>query len=129
MADASDLASVVGTWVAAALEIIALVGILPVSLLHRASRTQRFIALSHVHDPRHKYIKPGLALWRGKCFFRTLDIPGLTNEPPPIESVPRKLNRNAIKRYRSYTGWVNFANLLHPYHLHSPWRTSRVRQK
>jgi len=121
MADAADLASVVGTWVAAALGIIALAGILPVYLLHRASRTERNIALGHVHDPHHMYITSGLALWRGKRYYRTLDIPGLT-DGPPIENIPLKFNRNDIKRDRSHTGWANFANLLHAYDLRLPTR-------
>ncbi|KAJ9419871.1 hypothetical protein FOXG_22195 [Fusarium oxysporum f. sp. lycopersici 4287] len=119
MADAAELAGIVGTWVAVALAVIALAGVLPVYLLYRASNTERNIALSDVDDPHHLYISPGVALWRGKPFSWTLGIPDFTNSPC-IEDLRLKFHRNAIQKEHSLTGWVNLANLLRAYGAPGP---------
>lgn len=48
MADAVDLAGVMGTWVAVFLAIVALLGLLPAYILYRRSRTEKAQALSHL---------------------------------------------------------------------------------
>ncbi|KAF1956832.1 hypothetical protein CC80DRAFT_593522 [Byssothecium circinans] len=111
MADSLDLAGVIGTWVAAALAIIALAGILPIYLLYRKSKTDRYTALNSVHDPRNIYLR--YRRWPGGRFFRSYRVPKLQDPPEWAEiRVERKFSKTEA---RSDTGWLNFANVLCAY--------------
>jgi pilus assembly protein TadC len=59
---ATDIASVVGTWVAAFVAIIALVGIVGPFLILRASRTERNKAIAAIDDENHQFIGKGVWL-------------------------------------------------------------------
>ncbi|OKL61282.1 hypothetical protein UA08_03804 [Talaromyces atroroseus] len=110
-----------GTWLSAGLALIALVGVLPVLLLYREARTDRYRAITNVHDPHNCFISPGIALLPGKRFFQKLRVPNLA-EPPKITYL--KIERQCRQVFkgdqdRSSTGWVNFANILRAYCISS----------
>lgn len=59
MSDRLNLASTIGTWVAAFIAIIALVGILPVYLLYHTSRQQKVQALAAIDNPTARFVSKG----------------------------------------------------------------------
>jgi hypothetical protein len=121
MAESLDVLGVIGTWIAAALAVIALAGILPIYLLYRQSKTDRYMALNSVHDPQNAYITPGYLLWPGERFFRTYRVPQLERPPNWAElTISRDCELFSQKDARSLTGWLNFANVLRAYGLNTP---------
>jgi hypothetical protein len=98
MAESLDVLGVIGTWIAAALAVIALAGILPIYLLYRQSKTDRYMALNSVHDPQNAYITPGYLLWPGERFFRTYRVPQLERPQTGLNSqFPGTVNCSARK--------------------------------
>ncbi len=118
--DPLNLAGVIGTWVAAGLAIVALVGIVGPLLLLREKRSERFEALNSIDSQNTGYTRHGLKL-RGKDrFFLRVKAP-LLKDPPNPEKDFRKTNQltvsdNArLQKERSNTGWVNLAAIMDTY--------------
>ncbi|RLM00094.1 hypothetical protein CFD26_107462 [Aspergillus turcosus] len=113
----SSLECTIGTWLASGLALIALVGVLPVFLLYRQARTDRYRAIADVDDPHHFFISPGIPLLPGKRFFRRVRVPNL-EKPPNIKCMEIKRQCQHVFKGdsdRSSTGWVNLANILRAY--------------
>ncbi|KAL4976608.1 hypothetical protein BDW66DRAFT_166394 [Aspergillus desertorum] len=62
MGDTIDLLGLAGTWLAAILALVALVGIIPAYILYRESQTSHYEALSLIDDQLHENISEGYAL-------------------------------------------------------------------
>ncbi|KAG9256863.1 uncharacterized protein F5Z01DRAFT_491329 [Emericellopsis atlantica] len=111
MASGLDLAGVVGTWVAVALALIALVGIVAPVLLIRESRSDRFQALNAVDDQNTGYITGGLKLRGSSTYFQKVKVPLLSSPPGPNVI----FDRASIANLAQATGWVNFAAAIERY--------------
>ncbi|PNP78987.1 hypothetical protein FNYG_07649 [Fusarium nygamai] len=126
--DPVDLASNIGTWVAAGVAIIALVGVVGPYLALQASMSDKNRAMNAVQDQQQKYISRGWRLTRGLRVFRRIRVPNLapgyiTNEPdtaPLIPPLSAALGRWGFKT-RDYlpwnTGWAKISELIESYEV------------
>lgn len=126
--DPMELSSNIGTWVAAGLAIIALVGVVGPLLALRASASDKNRAMNAVRDQQQKYVSRGFRLTRGLRIFRTVRVPNLspgyiTNEPdtaPLVPSLRAALGRWVLKP-RDYmpwnSGWAKFSELIEAYEV------------
>ena len=81
---ALDIASVIGTWIAAFVAILALVGVIGPVLIWRASRTERNLAISAIDDDntfRSRGIHAGPAIW----LLQRMRAPILNTAPASFE--------------------------------------------
>lgn len=72
-----DVAGVIGTWFAAVVAIIALVGIVAPVLIWRASRTERHKAIAAIGTDSNGFVSKGLPLWSGIRMFQRVRAPKL----------------------------------------------------
>ena len=111
---ALDIASVIGTWVAAFVAILALVGIIGPVLIWRASRTEQHLAISTIDDDdnifRSRGIHAGPRIW----LFQRLRAPMLNIAPASFEETI-SLSLDIVKEPISTTKWVQFGMLLQAY--------------
>lgn len=126
--DPIELTSNIGTWVAAGLAIIALVGIVGPLLAIQASMSDKNRAMNAIQDQRQKYVSRGFRLSRGLRIFRSIRVPNLSpgyiaNEPdtaPLIPPLRAALARWALKP-RDYlpwnTGWAKLSELIEAYEV------------
>ncbi|KAF4421747.1 hypothetical protein FACUT_10899 [Fusarium acutatum] len=126
--DPVDLTSNIGTWVAAGVAIIALVGVVGPYLALQASMSDKNRAMNAVQDQQQKYISRGWRLTRGLRVFRGIRVPNLapgyiTNEPdtaPLIPPLSAALGRWGFKT-RDYlpwnTGWAKMSELIESYEV------------
>ncbi|KAF5568668.1 hypothetical protein FNAPI_41 [Fusarium napiforme] len=126
--DPVDLASNIGTWVAAGVAIIALVGVVGPYLALQASMSDKNRAMNAVQDQQQKYISRGWRLARALRVFRRIRVPNLapgyiTNEPdtaPLIPPLSAALGRWGFKT-RDYlpwnTGWAKISELIESYEV------------
>lgn len=73
----TDVASLVGTWVAAGVAIVALVGIIGPLLVWRASRSERHKALVAIGTNNNGYVSRGLTVWPGVRSLQKVYAPKL----------------------------------------------------
>jgi len=115
MADPTTIAGAIGTWVAVALALVALVGIVTPILIFRHRRSERYKALVAVDAVQTHYVEKS---WRTMFFIR-VRTPALKG-PPNIKRVPLQVSkRTSLLVETSSTGWVNFASALESYTLQS----------
>lgn len=126
--DPVELSSNIGTWVAAGLAIIALVGIVGPLLALQASASDKNRAMNAVQDEQQKYVSRGFRLTRGLRVFRRIRVPNLSlgyiaNEPdtsPLVPSLRAALGRWVL-RPRDYlpwdSGWAKFSELIEAYEV------------
>ncbi|EWZ02760.1 hypothetical protein FOYG_01983 [Fusarium oxysporum NRRL 32931] len=126
--DPVDLASNIGTWVAAGVAIIALVGVVGPYLALQASMSDKNRAMNAVQDQQQKYVSRGFRLTRGLRVFRRIRVPNLapgyiTNEPdtaPLIPPLSAALGRWEFKTsdYLPWnTGWAKISELIESYQV------------
>ncbi|KAK7429326.1 hypothetical protein QQZ08_004138 [Neonectria magnoliae] len=117
--DALDLASSIETWVAAAIAIIALVGVVAPFLALQASLSDSNRAVNAVQDLQQKYVTRGYRLTKGLRILRRISVPDLSpgyiaNEPDTTRLVPLRAAQGL--RPRNYlpwnTGWAKLAELI-----------------
>lgn len=108
--DGLDLAGVIGTWVAAFLAIVALVGVLPVFLLYRRSKTEKAKALALLDDPSGNYVINKFKL----ANLRYLKVGRLTNlaSPPNMETLEYEPQWRSQVQNESTGGWINFSYII-----------------
>ncbi|RBA09008.1 hypothetical protein FPRO05_07288 [Fusarium proliferatum] len=135
--DPVDLASNIGTWVAAGVAIIALVGVVGPYLALQASMSDKNRAMNAVQDQQQKYISRGWRLTRGLRMFRRIRVPNLapgyiTNEPdtaPLIPPLSAALGRWGFTT-RDYlpwnTGWAKISELIESYEVRDGISNRRV---
>ena len=111
---ALDIASVIGTWVAAFVAILALVGIIGPVLIWRASRTERHLAISTIDDDDNIFRSRGIHAGPGIWLFQRMRAPILTIAPASFEQ-SISLSLDAVKEPISSTNWVQFGILLQAY--------------
>lgn len=126
--DTVDLTSAIGTWVATAIAIAALVGVVGPYLALQASLSDRNRAMNAVQDFSGKYVTRGYRLTRGMRIFRRIRVPNLapsyiTNEMEKGPLVPPAAAQGFwTLRGRSYhpfnTGWAKLAELIGAYEVH-----------
>ncbi|KAF3022478.1 hypothetical protein E8E14_010448 [Neopestalotiopsis sp. 37M] len=105
-----DLAGVIGTWVAAFLAIVALVGVLPVVLLYRQSKTKKAQALALLDDPSGIYVTNTLRL--GSLHYRKIGkVPNLVS-PPNTETLEYDPQWKRQLQNESTSGWINFSYVI-----------------
>ena len=111
---ALDIASVIGTWVAAFVAILALIGIIGPILIWRASRTERHLAIAAVDDDNHTFISRGVHAGPRIWLLQRMRAPLLDKAPASFEQ-SISLSLDAVKEPISSTNWVQFGILLQAY--------------
>ena len=111
---ALDIASVIGTWVAALVAILALVGIIGPVLIWRASRTERHLAISAIDDDDNTFRSRGIHAGPGIWLLQRMRAPILNITPASFEE-SISLNFDVVKEPISTTNWVQFGILLQAY--------------
>ncbi|KAH7250363.1 uncharacterized protein BKA55DRAFT_738692 [Fusarium redolens] len=126
--DPVGFASNIGTWVAAGVAIVALVGVVGPLLALQVSMSDKNRAMNAVQDQRQKYVSRGFRLTRGLRVFRRIRVPNLapgyiTNEPdtaPLIPPLNAALGRWGFKT-RDYlpwnSGWAKMSELIESYQV------------
>ncbi|KAH7134303.1 hypothetical protein EDB81DRAFT_858917 [Dactylonectria macrodidyma] len=125
--DALDVASNIGTWVGAAVAIVALLGVVAPLLAIQASLSDSNRAMNAVQDLPQKYVTRGFRLTRGLRVFRRIRVPNLahgyiTNEPDNSALVPQRASLGRwVLRPRDYlpwnTGWAKLAEVIEAYQV------------
>ena len=88
MAEATDFAGVIGTWVAVSLALIALFGVLTPILLIRRARSERQIALSSIDDESNEIVRQGIKIPYLPGIARKINAPNL-QVPPRLTIIVR----------------------------------------
>lgn len=120
-----DLASTVGTWVAALLALIAIVGLIGPWLAIRAAFSDRNRALNGVYDAEGRFVSRGFPFTRHYRIFRTVTVPNLApayeaNDSHVHSILTRKQSSSlAIFTPPSYVGfnrgWLKLCLTLNAY--------------
>ncbi|CAI6087580.1 unnamed protein product [Clonostachys chloroleuca] len=120
-----DLASGVGTWLAAGLAIVALLGVVAPLLAIQSSMSDKNRALNAVQDQPQKYISQGYHLWTGYRAFRRIRVPNLspdyiTNHANTLSLLPAHIILghcilNPCDFLPWNTGWAKLSELLQAY--------------
>lgn len=120
--DPLELASSIGTWVAAAVAIIALVGVVGPFFALQASLSDSNRAMNAVQDIPQKYVTSGFPLTKGLRVLRRIRVPDLS--PGYIANLPelsplitaRAARGHWVLQPREYllwnTGWAKMAELI-----------------
>ena len=103
MADGTNLAGVIGTWVAVSLALIALFGVVTPILLIRRARSERHIALSSIDDKSKEYVHPGMKIPFLPAIARTIHVPNL-QAPPKLATQVLGRDDTYLDEKRSVTG-------------------------
>ncbi|KAF2878550.1 hypothetical protein BDV95DRAFT_557755 [Massariosphaeria phaeospora] len=127
MAEPLDVASTIGTWVAAFLAVVALFGILGPWLIWRTLRSERHVAIEAIDDETHEFVKGGITIWRGTTIFRRVVVPDLTRPPNSTDvKLPNPgdyVRRDSVlPKTPSRTGWITMIKALEAYSIPLPGR-------
>lgn len=122
-----DVISSVGTWLAAVIALVALVGIVAPWLTLRAAHSEKNRALNEVEDEEHRFISRGIAFGRYVRLFRRVRVPELapnygTNAPDDgallsPEAAGRCLAFEAPEYSSWNMGWASFAAVCEAFHV------------
>lgn len=118
MPSGTELASVVGTWAAVGLALVALFGIVTPILLLRRANSERSIALTAIDDKNHEFVRRHFKL-PGHVFGRSINVPNLRNAPV-LRDLSLRRDDRALERTHSTTSWIMFARLLNAYSIKVP---------
>ena len=111
-----DVASLVGTWVAAIVALVALIGIIGPILVWRASRTQRHQALARVGRNNNGFLSRGIRAGPEIYLLVQVKAPHFKNAPSLDHDF--SIDAAKLKYADSPSSWVNFASLLSAYNIH-----------
>lgn len=111
---ALDIAGVIGTWVAAFIAIVALVGIIGPILIWRASRTERHKALAAAANTDNEFITKGIHAGPNIWLLQRVKAPLLKTATVLIDST-FVLDPNAFKEVTVGTTWVSLGHLIKAY--------------
>jgi hypothetical protein len=117
MAQGVDVASAVGTWLAAGPALIALFGIIAPFLLWIVLRSERHIASRAIDDPLHLFVSSGIPIWYNTRILRRARVPRLTNIPQIPEGFNGQRKDECLKDRPSRTGWIRFCSALRAFSL------------
>ncbi|PGH15640.1 hypothetical protein AJ79_02233 [Helicocarpus griseus UAMH5409] len=119
-APATDLAGVIGTWIAVFFAILALVGVVGPLLVYLNLRTQRGQALNDIDDPTGVYVSRGIrTCYTRTRAFRRVKVPLLSTTPTlyvPNIFIPTGSARKGPAT-PSTTGWIMLSDVLWNYRL------------
>lgn len=105
MPSGTELASVIRTWTAVVLALVALFGIVtPILLLSRAN-SERNIALDAIDDKEHEFVRRHIKLPGHSNFGRSFNVPNLENVPA-LHHLSLWRNDRALERTHSTTSWI-----------------------
>ena len=119
MASGTELASVIGTWAAVGLALVALLGIITPILLIRRANSERNLALNAIDDEGHEFVRRHIKMPGLRNFGRSIIVPNLENAPALHGQSLRRYDR-AFEKKHSATGWIMFARILHAYSIEMP---------
>ena len=112
MADSTNLAGVIGTWVAVALALIALLGIVGPVLVWRAVRAEKNRALQDAGAEPQPFIGRGFRfVGTNVRIFRRIRVP-LLDKTPPNKLEPLKWDISRYEDTRSHASWVQLVYIL-----------------
>ncbi|KAG7008493.1 hypothetical protein G7Y79_00005g016340 [Physcia stellaris] len=114
-----DIAGVIGTWAAAFIAILALVGIIGPILIWRASRTERHKALAAAAND-NEFITKGIHAGPNIWLLQRVKASLLKTAPVLIDST-FVLNHTAFKEVTMETTWVSLGHLIKAYGLMPLW--------
>jgi hypothetical protein len=120
MVDSLNLAGVIGTWVAVALALVALIGIVGPFLLLRETRSDRYKAVNAIDAKDTRYLSRGLKLpgSRGRLFMR-VKAPLLSDAPGPnsfqVEEGNSRKDKKRLTNFSSTTGWIYLGLAIQTY--------------
>ncbi|KAF1974203.1 hypothetical protein BU23DRAFT_567711 [Bimuria novae-zelandiae CBS 107.79] len=117
MAEPIDLASMIRTWVAAALAIIALFGVVGPWLVWRNLRSERNLALTTVNYRSSKFVSKGIRIKDRAYALKKVTVPYLS-EPPKLRGFARK--EGPIPDIPSRTGWIALLETMDALSLPQP---------
>ncbi|KAH7471345.1 hypothetical protein FOMA001_g13595 [Fusarium oxysporum f. sp. matthiolae] len=119
MSDKLNLAGVIGTWVAASVAIVALIGIVGPILVWKASRTERHQALAAIDAGQAEsggFISKGVRLWPGIRLFRRVRAPVLHAEPL-LKNFTTAWEDERAYVSKASASWVKFGLAIRSLHL------------
>ena len=111
---ALDTASVIGTWVAAFVAILALLGIVGHVLIWRASGTERHLAIAAIDDENNIFRSRSIHTGPGIWLLQRMRTSILNMAPASVEQSV-SVSLDAIKEPISATNWVQYGILLQAY--------------
>ena len=111
---ALEVASLIGTWVAAIVAVVALIGIAGPVLIWRASRTQRHQALAAIGSDNDGFLSRGIHAGPGIYLRQQVRAPQLRQTPVFKDETPA-LHGDAFRRSSSPSSWINFASIISAY--------------
>ncbi|KAF7532066.1 hypothetical protein G7054_g8316 [Neopestalotiopsis clavispora] len=128
--DLVDLTSDIGTWTAAFLAIVALVGIVGPRLAIRAASSDRHRALNAVVDTDRLYVSPGISITSRTRIFRRIRVPNLAphywsndkSVPVILPRVDRTVDNDsiAVNTLNAETEPVDLSNPFYA-HVNKGW--------
>jgi hypothetical protein len=122
MSDGVEIGSLVGTWVAAGVAVIALIGVLGPLLVWRTIRTERHKAIDKLTQRGGKtggYVTTGVRIAPNIRLFRQFEAPYI--QSPPALSTPKSEWKDEGPVLPSTSAsWVQFGRLLENYHMRFP---------
>jgi len=129
--DPLSLASTIGTWLAALIAIIALLGVVAPYLALKASMSDKTRAMNAVQDIPQKYVTRGVRLYEGLRVFRKIRVPNLapshtTNGDDTDPLIPSAAavgvwTLRATENFHLWnSGWAKMAELIESYSVVDP---------
>ncbi|KAI9712066.1 MAG: hypothetical protein M1820_001775 [Bogoriella megaspora] len=116
MTGGTDIASLIGTWIAAAVAVIALVGIWgPLRAIYQ-QRSDYALSLKAIDDPEKEVIVWGFNSSFTPSPFRKVKIPDLI-QPPSLRGGQVLRDESVLDQFSSRTGWLMFARMPKAYKL------------
>jgi hypothetical protein len=119
MTQSTEIGSLVGTWVAAGVAIIALLGIVGPMLVWRASRTERNKAIDLLSDggaDTGGFVTKGIRVAPNIRLFRRFEAPDLRFSPS-LRAPALLLDDQVPAVSTTSASWVQFGRLLQAYHI------------
>lgn len=118
-----DAAGVVGTWVAAGLALIALIGIAGPILIWRASRPERHKAIVAIGQRNYNYVLKGILIWPGIRLAQRVPAPRINHGRKFKDEEWKSFNTKNMEEHEakaldSPVSWVYFGAFLDGYQIH-----------
>jgi hypothetical protein len=114
----------IGTWIAAFLAIVALVGIIGPTLIFGAVYSDRSKALSAIHDLHERFVTRGIGLGRKTRIFHIVKVPCLAPIIDWSNTTPFRIPQSdsvwklqAFAASRCQNGWTKMCSLLGAYEI------------
>ena len=118
MSDATDTASLAGTWVGAGIGLFGIIAVVGPLLVWWASRTERHKALMAIGRKNNGYLSDGIPIWPGIRFWQSSHPPSLREARPFAAREWRDFDLARLRELpESKATWVQFGACLQAYGL------------